>query len=75
MYKKILLFVFSIFLISCNDNKEIYNKNLVHFKTLIYDINTYFSDSLSEDLQISNYYTDDFVFYSFQVLEILLLDR
>ena len=65
MYKKMLLFFLMIVLISCNDNKEIYNKNLVHFKMLVHDLNTYFSDSLLVDLQISNYYTEDFIFYSF----------
>ena len=67
MYKKICLFVFNMILFSCNNEKKIYNENLDNFKALIHDINTYFNDSISNDLQISDYYTDDFVFYSYPV--------
>ena len=42
-----------------------YKNNLDHFKNLIVDINTYFTDSTIEYLKISNYYTEDFVFYSY----------
>ena len=66
--KKILFIFFSItILFSCvNDkDKKEYTNNLDHFKNLIDDINTYFIDSTIEDLEIYNYYTEDFVFYSY----------
>ena len=56
---------------SCGEKKETNNKefkkNLEHFKNLVNDINTYFIDSSLEHLEISNYYTEDFVFYSYPV--------
>lgn len=42
-----------------------YNENLDHFKNLVNDVNTYFIDSTIEYLEISNYYTEDFIFYSY----------
>ena len=64
--KKILLILFSVtILFSCVTAKKEYKQNLDHFKNLIDDINTYFIDSTIEDLEISNYYTEDFVFYSY----------
>ena len=65
---KKILFIFlsvSIFF-SCNNDEKAYEKNLNHFKNLIEDINVYFIDSTINNLEISNYYTDDFVFYSYQ---------
>ena len=52
-------------LFSCNNDEKVYEKNLNHFKNLIEDINVYFIDSTINNLEISNYYTDDFVFYSY----------
>ena len=64
--KKILFLFFSVsILFSCNNDKKVYEKNLSHFKNLIEDINIYFIDSTINDLEISNYYTEDFVFYSY----------
>jgi hypothetical protein len=64
--KKILFLFFSVsILFSCNNNKKIYAKNLSHFKNLIEDINIYFMDSTINNIEISNYYTEDFVFYSY----------
>jgi len=66
--KKLLFFFFSVSIFfSCNNDKKIYEKNLNHFKNLIDDINTYFIDSTIEDLEISNYYTEDFIFHSYPV--------
>ena len=45
--------------------KKEFTKNLEHFKNLVNDINTYFIDSSLENLAISNYYTEDFIFYSY----------
>ena len=60
--KKFLFFSISISIFfSCN-KKNIYEKNLNHFKNLIEDVNIYFIDSTINNLEISNYYTEDFVF-------------
>jgi len=64
--KKILFLFFSVsILFSCNNDEMAYEKNLNHFKNLIEDINIYFIDSTINNLEIANYYTDDFVFYSY----------
>jgi len=66
--KKIILTLFcSSILFSCNNNSNEYEKNLDHFKNLIKDINTYFIDSTQDTLAISDYYTEDFIFYSYPV--------
>ena len=62
-------FLFTFFcisvLFSCNNDSNEYEKNLDHFKHLINDINTYFIDSTQDTLEISDYYTEDFIFYSY----------
>jgi hypothetical protein len=66
--KRLLFIFFSVtVLFSCvnNKDKKEYTNNIEHFKNLIDDINTYFIDSTIEDLEISNYYTEDFVFHSY----------
>ena len=64
--KKVLFLFFSVsILFSCNNDKKVYEKNLSHFRNLIEDINIYFIDSTMNNLEISKYYTDDFVFYSY----------
>jgi len=66
--KKLLLTLFCVFvLFSCNNDSHEYEKNLNHFKHLIKDINTYFIDSTQETIAISDYYTEDFIFYSYPV--------
>lgn len=61
----LLISAFITILFSCTtDNKE-YSKNLDHYQNLINEINTYFIDSTLEDLKVSHYYTEDFVFYSY----------
>ena len=65
MKKILFLFLFVSILFSCNNDEKVYEKNLNHFKNLIEDINVYFIDSTINNLEISNYYTDDFVFYSY----------
>ena len=65
--KKLLLTYFCVsILFSCNNDSYEYEKNLNHYKNLIKDINTYFIDSTRETLSISDYYTDNFIFYSFK---------
>ena len=64
--KKILFTFFcSSILFSCNNDNHEYEKHLDHFKHLIKDINTYFIDSTQDTLVISDYYTEDFIFYSY----------
>jgi len=66
--KKLLLILFCVFILfSCNSDSHEYEKNLDHFKHLIKDINTYFIDSTQDTLAISDYYTEDFIFYSYPV--------
>ena len=65
MKKILFLFLFVSILFSCNNDEKVYEKNLNHFKNLIEDINIYFIDSTINNLEIANYYTDDFVFYSY----------
>jgi len=64
--KKILFTFFcASILFSCNNDNHEYEKNLDHFKHLTKDINTYFIDSTQNTLVISDYYTEDFIFYSY----------
>ena len=64
--KKILLILFA-FLFSCNNENHEYKKNLDHFKCLVKDINTYFIDSKQDNSLISDYFAEDFIFYSYPV--------
>ena len=51
---------------SCDNKKNEFENNLNNFKSLINEINNYFIDSTDHaTLDISRYYTNDFVFYSF----------
>ena len=65
MKKILLIFFCASILFSWNNDSHEYEKNLDHFKHLIKDINTYFIDSTLDSLDISNYYTEGFVFYSY----------
>jgi len=65
MKKILFIFLSASIFFSCNNDEKVYEKNLNHFKNLIEDINVYFIDSTINNLEISNYYTDDFVFYSY----------
>ena len=62
--KKIILILFA-FLFSCNNENHEYKKNLDHFKCLVKDINTYFIDSKQDNSLISDYFAEDFIFYSY----------
>jgi len=65
MQKIFLTFFCASVLFSCNNDNLEYRKNLDHFKGLIKDINTYFIESTQDSLLISDYYADDFIFYSY----------
>ena len=65
-FKKILLiFFFLIVFASCNNTQREYENNLSHFKHVIEAINMYFMDPTLEKIEISNYYTEDFIFHSY----------
>jgi len=65
MKKILILFFCASLLSSCNNYSNEYEKNLKHYKNLIQDINSYFIDNTQDSLEISDYYTEDFVFYSY----------
>ena len=65
MKKLLLIFIFLSLLFSCKNNKYDYEKNLNHFKNLIKEINNFFVDPSEDSLKISNYFTEDFIFYSY----------
>ena len=48
-----------------NKNRTDYKKNADLHKNLIKEINEFFKDGKKNNLKISNYYADDFIFYSF----------
>ena len=58
-------FIICIFLLSCNNSSvhADYYKNLNVVKSVASSINTYFNSD--KPLDISQYYTDDFIFYSY----------
>ena len=59
-----LSLIFSIF--SCaNSGEELYESNLNTHKEMITVINNYFESSDTTDLDISKYFSKDFIFYSF----------
>ena len=62
---RIAVFLSLFILFSCSNDHTIYHSNVSVFKKLIFDINTYFSSLDSQDFEVSQYYTDDFVFHSY----------
>tara|TARA_B100001113_G_C21017013_1_gene581837 strand:- start:268 stop:804 length:537 start_codon:yes stop_codon:yes gene_type:complete len=64
--KRVLVYCFfSFFFITCSQESNKYNFNLNNFKCLVNDINIYFSDTTQYSIEISEYFTDDFVYHSF----------
>ena len=61
----LVFFLFFVFCFSCNHDESDYETNLYSFKNLIKEINSYFIDAGKNNLEISEYYTEDFVFYSY----------
>ena len=61
--KKVLFYCLFI-LFSCNNRTE-YKNNLNQLKSLIEDINDCFIDSTQACFEISDYYTNDFIFHSY----------
>ena len=64
--KNTLILSSLIFLFSCSKNKiKSYEQNLETLKLLVDNINNYYESSDSSALDISQYFTSDFTFYSF----------
>tara|TARA_B100000287_G_scaffold424839_1_gene470181 strand:+ start:627 stop:1142 length:516 start_codon:yes stop_codon:yes gene_type:complete len=64
--KKLFIYcAFSLCFISCNQRNNKYDINLNNFKSLVNDINIFFSDTTQFNIDISDYFTDDFVYHSF----------
>ena len=57
--------LFLLVVLSCNNGQSEYDKNLKHFKDLIEDINMFFVDSTLDNIEILDYYSEDFVFHSY----------
>ena len=62
---RIIIFLSLFFLFSCSYDHSDYYNNVLLFKELTLEINTYFSDLDRRELRISPYYTNDFVFHSY----------
>ena len=67
MRKILFYFVCILFLISCDNGINEYQRNLAQVQKIIDDINFYFMDSTQIDLNISSYYTEDFLFHTYPV--------
>ena len=64
--KKLLLILFCITLIfSCREKDKEYNKNIGTFKAVVSEINNYFENPDLKEINISVYYTEDFIFHSY----------
>ena len=66
--KRLLVYCFfSFFFVTCGQYNNRYDINLNNFKCLINDINIFFSDTTQYNIEILDYFTDDFVYHSFPV--------
>ena len=64
--KKLLLILICVTLISsCREKDKEYNKNMETFKAVVSEINNYFENSDLKEINISEYYTEDFIFHSY----------
>ena len=64
--KKLLLILICVALIfSCREKDTGYNKNMEIFKEVVSEINKYFENPDLKEINISEYYTEDFVFHSY----------
>ena len=64
--KKLLLILFCVTLIfSCREKDKEYNKNMEIFKVVVSEVNSYFENPDLKEINISKYYTEDFVFHSY----------
>jgi hypothetical protein len=64
--KKLLLILICVPLIfSCGEKDTGYNKNMETFKVVVSEVNSYFENPDLKEINISKYYTEDFVFHSY----------
>jgi len=64
--KKLLLILFCVTLIfSCREKDKEYNKNMEIFKVVVSEVNSYFENPDLKEINISEYYTEDFIFHSY----------
>jgi hypothetical protein len=64
--KKLLLILLCVPLIfSCGEKDTGYNKNMETFKAVVSEINNYFKNSDLKEINISEYYTEGFIFHSY----------
>ena len=64
--KKLLLILICVTLIfSCRENQTEYNKNMETFKVVVSEVNSYFENPDLKEINISEYYTEDFIFHSY----------
>ena len=65
MSKALLISFFLIVFSSCSRSHKEFDKNLSSYKQLTAEINNYFIDKKKEEINVSDFYTEDFIFYSF----------
>ena len=65
MKKLLTALIFITFSLSCSKKDEEYNKNMQTFKAVILEVNNYFKNPNLSEINISKYYTEDFVFHSY----------
>ena len=64
--KKLLLILLCLpLLFSCGEKDNEYNKNMAMFKEVVSKVNNYFKNADLKEINISEYYTEDFVFHSY----------
>ena len=65
MNKTILISFFFVLFFSCNRSHYEFDNNLSNYKELTLELNDYFIDQKEGELNISDYYTEDFIFILF----------
>ena len=65
MNKALLISFFLIVFSSCSRSHKEFDNNLSGYKELTVEINNYFIDQKEEEINVSDFYTEDFIFYSF----------
>ena len=67
MKKYTYILCFIILISSCNKYNKEYNNNRNHYNLLVEEINDFYIDSTINEIEISEYFTDNFVFHSYMV--------
>lgn len=65
MNKALLISFFLIIFFSCNRSNKEFEENLAGYKELTVEINNYFINQKEDEINVSDFYTEDFIFYSF----------